>query len=121
MSDSEATRALLKEAQEKIEAQQRLLDKLCAMPIKLGTVVQMLEKSVVLQVGGGLCEVESAKGIKPGDTVQVAETGQIVKTSAFVQYGSIGTIKRVAGEHCLVEVDAGVVTVRNRRVPVEAG
>lgn len=121
MSDTVDTKALLKEAQERIEAQQKLLDKLCATPIKLGTVVQILDKTVVLQAGS-LYEVDKpSKPIKVGDTVQVAETGQIVQSSAYVQYGSVGTVKRLVDDFCLVEVDASVVTVRNKRVPVAAG
>lgn len=116
------TQALLKEAQEKIEKQQALLDKLCATPIRLGTVIQVLPKSVVVQAGGGLCEVEvPTKGVKPGDTVQIAETGQIVQTSAFVQYGAVGTVKRLVDTLVIVEVDMGVVTVRNSRVAVKPG
>jgi proteasome-associated ATPase len=119
MSD---TQALLKEAQERIEKQQALLNQLCATPLRLGTVVQVLDKSVVVQAGGGLCEVElPVKAVKPGDTVQIAETGQIAGSSRYVQYGPIGTVKRLVDKLIIVEVDAGAVTVRHARVAVEAG
>ena len=111
---------LLREAQNTIAKQQELLMELTARPSRIATVASVIGKEVLLS-NGYVVDQRAKVVVKVGDTVRLAQTGQIVETSPFVGYGGTGTVVRIMGSKYQIAVEQGMVTVPSTRVPVELG
>jgi proteasome-associated ATPase len=107
---------LFKQAGEKLVEQQDLLKRLTAPAYHVGVVVAVFKDRVVVDTSNQIFELErvpSSLDIKVGQPVDIhPETGQIVKTSEYIAFGSTGKVTAIDGELIQVNIPSGLVTVR---------
>lgn len=122
--------ALFNRARFKIEEQQALLRQLTAPAWHVGTVVAKYDKRCVVDAAGQLFEVERMeendevfKALQVGTPVDIhPQTGQIIKSSAYIAYGQTGTVLAVQENLVQVNLPQGVITVAcSSIVPVVPG
>src|SRR5271170_7134400 len=116
---------LFNKARQKIEEQQGVLKRLTAPAYHVGIVLAVFPNRIVVDTGNQLFEVEkidSTLDVKVGQPVDIhPETGQIVKTSDFVSYGSTGKVTAIDGDLIQVNIPAGVITTPYSMVAVNVG
>jgi len=107
---------LFNKARQKIEEQQDLLKRLTAPAYHLGVVLAVFPNRVVVDTGNQLYElekVETSLDVKVGQPVDIhPETGQIVKTSEYIAYGSTGKVVAIDGEIIQINIPSGLVSTR---------
>src|SRR5271154_6864402 len=116
---------LFNKARQKIEEQQGVLKRLTAPAYHVGIVLAVFPNRIVVDTGNQLFEVEkidSTLDVKVGQPVDIhPETGQIVKTSDFISYGSTGKVVAIDDNLIQVNIPAGVVTTPYSMVAVNVG
>jgi proteasome-associated ATPase len=116
---------ILNAARQKIEEQQELLRRLTAPAYHLGIVCGVYPKTVVVDTGSQLFELDRIEGgpdIKVGQGVDIhPQTGQIAKVSDFVSYGSTGTVSQIDGNIIQISVPSGLITTEYSLIPVSIG
>src|SRR5271156_6019240 len=107
---------LFNKARQKIEEQQDLLKRLTAPAYHLGVVLAVFSNRVVVDTGNQLYElekVETSLDVKVGQPVDIhPETGQIVKTSEYIAYGSTGKVVAIDGDIIQVNIPSGLVSTQ---------
>src|SRR5271156_2089855 len=107
---------LFNKARQKIEEQQDLLKRLTAPAYHLGVVLAVFPNRVVVDTGNQLYELEKLEtslDVKVGQPVDIhPETGQIVKTSEYIAYGSTGKVVAIDGEIIQINIPSGLVSTR---------
>ena len=105
---------LFNKARNKIIEQQDLLKRLTAPAYHVGTVVAVFKDRVIVDTNNQLFEldkVDSSLDLKVGQPVDVhPETGQVVKTSEYVVFGSTGKVVAVEGDLIQVNIPSGVIS-----------
>jgi len=117
--------ALFKKAGQKIKEQQDVLKELTAPAYHVGCVVELLDKTVIIETNGQLFELERTETAIPvtvGQGVDVhPKTGQIVQVSKYVSYGSTGNVIAVDDGMFQINTPSGVVTTKHTMFPVVVG
>src|SRR5271170_6005992 len=107
---------LFNKAREKIVEQQNVLKRLTAPAYHVGIVVAVFPNRIVVDTGNQLFElerIESSLEVKVGQPVDIhPETGQIVKTSEYIAYGSTGKVVGIDGDLIQVNLPSGLVTTK---------
>src|SRR5271157_5009801 len=107
---------LLNKARNKIEEQQAVLKRLTAPAYHVGIVVAVFPNRIVVDTGNQLFElekIESSLPVSVGQPVDIhPETGQIVKTSEYIAYGSTGKVVAIDGDLIQVNLPSGLVTTK---------
>ncbi len=117
--------ALFKKAGAKIKEQNDVLRELTAPAYHVGVVVDILDKTVIIETNGQLFELDrtdTALPVTVGQGVDVhPKTGQIVQVSKYISYGNTGNVVAVDGDLIQVSIPSGVVTTRHTMIPVVVG
>src|SRR5271157_1808799 len=117
--------ALFKKAGAKIKEQNDVLKELTAPAYHVGCVVELLDKTVIIETNGQLFELERTETAIPvtvGQGVDVhPKTGQIVQVSKYVSYGSTGNVIAVDDGMFQINTPSGVVTTKHTMFPVVVG
>jgi len=127
MAMSEQETLLFNKAKDKIIEQQGLLKQLTAPAYHMGIVLEVYDKSVIVETGGQVFELdrpETAAKLTVGQGVDIhPQTGQVVKSSKFISYGASGNVSQIddGGKSIMVSLPQGMVTVEHSVVPVEVG
>lgn len=96
----------LERAQELLKEQDELLARLTQGANKYGTIVAVDGDHFVLVVGQDRIRINRAGATQIGDTVVIAETGQITEVSEAVSTGNLGILRRGI-DSSRVEVESG--------------
>jgi ATP-dependent 26S proteasome regulatory subunit len=84
-----------------IKAQQRQLEDLASPVYPIGTIVGVLEKSLILDLNNGVFEAERPAGTDSswlGAVVKIhPKTGQVVTTSKYIRYGQTASVQQIIG------------------------
>lgn len=116
---------LFRKAKDKIIEQNDLLKRLTAPAYHHGTVIAAFPDRYVVDTNGQVFESErtaSSLDLQPGQSVDVhPETGQIVKASKYVSYGSTGSVTAIDGDLVQVNIPSGVVTTQFKGCDVAVG
>jgi len=125
MAMSPQEERILDKAREKIIEQQALLKRLTAPAYHVGTVIAVYDKTIVVNTGNQLFEldkVESSLPVATGQSVDIhPETGQVVRVSEYVTYGAAGSVVQVDGDTIQVSIPSGVVTTNYSAIVVNVG
>jgi proteasome-associated ATPase len=127
MAMSEQETILFNKAKDKIVEQQGLLKQLTAPAYHMGIVLEVYDKSVVIETGGQVFELDRPEGspvLTVGQGVDIhPQTGQVVKGSKFVSYGASGNVSQIddGGKTIMVSLPQGIVTVEHSVIPVAVG
>jgi proteasome-associated ATPase len=117
--------AVFKKAGEKIKEQNELLKELTAPAYHVGCVVELLDKTVIIETNGQLFELErtdTALPVTVGQGVDVhPKTGQIVQLSKYVSYGNTGNVIAIDDNLIQINLPSGVVTTPHTMIPVAVG
>src|SRR5271157_4753719 len=117
--------ALFKKAGAKIKEQNDVLKELTAPAYHVGVVVDILDKTVIIETNGQLFELDrtdTAIPVTVGQGVDVhPKTGQIVQVSKYISYGNTGNVVAVDGDLIQVSMPSGVVTTKHTMIPVVVG
>ena len=115
-SQIDGLKASLEKAKTIIQQQQEELNKLATPPLYFGTVIQILDKSVILMADNKMIEVALPKEkVEPGDVVTVHPMSQqIVAKKKIEVAGVMGFVKQVIDTiFSEVELDGGTKVVFN--------
>jgi len=117
--------ALFKKAGAKIKEQHAVLEELTAPAYHVGCVIEILDKTVIIETNGQLFELERVDGAIPvtvGQGVDVhPKTGQIVQVSKYISYGNTGNVVAIDGDMIQVNIPSGIITTKHTMIPVVVG
>ena len=114
------------QATKTIKEQQAQLEQLTAPVYQVGTIVEVYEKTAVVDVNNARFECDLVNKTMVidkswiGCTVNVhPKTGQLVRKSSFVSYGSTATVSQIEKGLIVLNMAQGTFTTAFTQVPIE--
>lgn len=119
MNDKE--RLAFDKAIETIKKQQSQLEALASPSYPIGTIIKVLDKSVIYDLNNGVFEADRPAGTDDGwvgTTVRVhPKTGQVVSASKYIRYGATAVVQRVIDTTIVLTFNSGTFVTEASRVP----
>lgn len=116
---------LFNKARLRIEEQHEVLKRLTAPSYHHGVVIAVFDKSTIVDTGNQIFELDrvgSSLGVKVGQAVDIhPETGQIVRASNYVAYGTTGKIIGIDGDLIQISAAQGTISTKQSMVGVKVG